>query len=240
MKKDQHLPPISIILQALKWSWLKAVAIRWGTALEMILRDEVPVHKVCVDDFYLGKYEVTQGQWLKIMVGNPAAFKNGDGFPIENISWHDAQEFIRELNQRTGQKYRLPTEAEWEFAARSGGKIERWAGTSNESDLGAFAWFEQNSGGTTHPVGEKRPNGIGIYDMSGNVWEWVQDTYKDDAYKQHSRHNPIITVGSSDHVFRGGSFFFSPTSIVAANRGGKSNFFSYNQFVVGFRLAGPN
>ena len=165
--------------------------------------DEKPVHEVCVDDFYLGKYEVTQGQWQAVMGNNPAYFKNGDNYPVENISWNNAQEFIQKLNQKAGKRYRLPTEAEWEYAARSGGSGEKWAGTSNEAELGDYAWYYANSGNKTHSVGEKRPNGLGLYDMSGNVWEWCQDIYNAHAYQQHSQTNPIYEGSETSRVLRG-------------------------------------
>jgi len=103
------------------------------------------------------------------MGSNPSHFKESDENPVEMVSWNEAREFIRRLNQMSGKSYRLPTEAEWEYAARSGGKGEKWAGTSNKSELQDFAWFFMNSGDRTHPVGQKRPNGLGFYDMSGNV-----------------------------------------------------------------------
>jgi len=122
------------------------------------------------------------------MGGNRSYFQNcGDDCPVETVSWNDAQDFISRLNQRTGKRFRLPTEAEWEYAARSGGKREKWAGTSSESELGDYAWYSKNSGGSTHPVGQKKPNGLGLYDMSGDVWEWCQDWYGKDFYKWRPR-----------------------------------------------------
>ena len=164
------------------------------------LSDELPVHTVCVKDFSIGKYEVTQRQWRAVMKSNPSYFsKCGGDCPVEEVSWDDVQEFILKLNKKTGRKYRLPTEAEWEYAARSGGKLEKWSGTSDEQKLGEYAWYDDNSGNSTHPVGRKKPNGLGIYDMSGNVWEWVQDVYKhyaDAPDSKHSRrHNGSVTRG---------------------------------------------
>src|SRR3989338_10514354 len=131
--------------------------------------DEQPVHKVCVDDFHMGKYEVTQKEWVDVMGTNPSHFKGCDNCPVENVSWDDIQEYINKLNQKTGKKYRLPTEAEWEYAARSGGKNEKYAGGNNIDSVG---WYDGNSGSKTHPVGQKQPNGLGLYDMIGNVLEW--------------------------------------------------------------------
>jgi sulfatase modifying factor 1 len=181
--------------------------------------DEKPVHEVCVRDFYLGKYEVTQGQWKKVMGTNPSNFKGGDEYPVETVSYTDAREFIRKLNQMSGKSYRLPTEAEWEYAARSGGKREKWAGTSNESDLFDFAWFSSNSENKTHPVGQKGPNGLGLYDMTGNVWEWVNDWYDKDYYKSSPKENPQGPRSEESKVFRGGSWRGDPGDERASNRG---------------------
>lgn len=134
--------------------------------------------KVCVDDFYIGKYEVTQGQWKALTGNNPSIFKDcGNNCPVEGVSWDDAKEFTNLLNKKTVKKYRLPYEAEWEYAARSRGKNEKWSGTSDEKELQEFAWYEANSGKKPHPVGQKKPNSLGVYDMSGNVWEWMEDKY---------------------------------------------------------------
>jgi formylglycine-generating enzyme len=140
-------------------------------------------------DHSFGKYEVTQAQWEAVMGNNPAYFKQcGESCPVESVSWNDVQEFIKKLNQQTGKTYRLPTEAEWEYAARSGGKSEKYSGGNN---VDSVAWYNGNSGKQTHPVGRKQPNGLGIYDMSGNVWEWVEDIYSNSAYRAHNRNNPI-------------------------------------------------
>lgn len=167
--------------------------------------DEKPVHKVCVDDFYIGRYEVTQGQWKAIMGRNLSYFKDcGDNCPVEQVSWNDIQNFINKLIQKTGKKYRLPTEAEWEYAARSRGKNEKWAGTSNESEIGDYAWYLSNSGSKTHPVGQKKPNGLGLYDMSGNVWEWCSDWYGKNYYGNSPKDNPTGPSGGQFRVLRGG------------------------------------
>lgn len=165
--------------------------------------DEKPAHNVCVNDIYIGKYEVTQGQWKAVMGDNPSVYnKCGDQCPVEMVSWNDVQKFIRKLNQQTGVTYRLPTEAEWEYAARSGGKKEKWAGTSSKSKLGDYAWYANNSRGTTHPVGLKKPNGLGIYDMTGNVDEWVQDIFSRTAYIAHNENNPIYTLAKDEYAHR--------------------------------------
>ncbi|HYA85568.1 MAG TPA: formylglycine-generating enzyme family protein [Nitrospirota bacterium] len=199
-------------------------------------QNEKPVHEVCVNDFYIGKFEVTQGQWKTVQDDNPSYFsKCGDNCPVEQVSWDDAQKFIRRMNKRTGKTYRLLTEAEWEFAARSGGKKEKYAGTSNDLELGDYAWYSTNSDKQTHPVGQKRPNGIGIYDMSGNVWEWVQDIYSDTAYSLHSRNNPIYAGSGENRVRRGGGWIRDAGSVRAANRDDAPP--DYRSSGQGFRLA---
>ncbi len=169
--------------------------------------NEKPVHDVCVEDFYMGKHEVTQGQWRTIIGSDPSCSENcGDDCPVECVSWNDAQDFIFRLNQRTGKKFRLPTEGEWEFAARSGGKREKWAGTSHESDLGDYTWLKNNSEGITHSVRQKKPNVLGLYDMTGNVWEWCQDWYDENYYQGSPRDDPRGPASGSYRVLRGGSW----------------------------------
>ncbi|RLD58109.1 MAG: sulfatase-modifying factor protein, partial [Bacteroidetes bacterium] len=143
--------------------------------------DEKPVHRVSLDDFYIGKYEVTQKQWRKIMGNNPSHFFGCDNCPVETVSWNDVQKFITKLNQKTGQHYRLPTEAEWEYAAR-GGSFESPTKYAGNNYVDKVAWYYNNSNEKTHPVGEKKPNKIGIYDISGNVWEWCSDWYSNNYY----------------------------------------------------------
>jgi len=198
--------------------------------------EEKPVHEVCVDGFWMGKYEITQGQWEKIMGSNPSYFNKGDNYPVEQVSWNDANEFIGKLNSlNNGQfKFRLPTEAEWEYACRSGGKPEKYAGGN---DVDRVAWYDSNSGSSTHPVGIKASNGLGIYDMSGNVWEWCEDIYSEDAYSKHQRNNPIYTNGGWGRVFRGGSWYSGPRSVRCAYR--YRNLPDARFYSLGFRLARP-
>jgi formylglycine-generating enzyme required for sulfatase activity len=164
--------------------------------------DEKPAHQVTVSDFYIGKYEVTQAQWKSVMSSNPSNFK-GDNLPVEQVSWGDVQEFIRKLNAQTGKNYRLPTEAEWEYAAR-GGAQSRGYKYSGSNTVGNVAWYDENSGNTTHPVGQKSPNELGLYDMSGNVWEWCSDWYG--AYNSSWLADPIGPSSGSYRVVRGGSW----------------------------------
>ena len=174
--------------------------------------DEEPVHYVTVSDFYIGKYEVTQAQWKSIMGSNPSNWK-GDNLPVESVSWNDIQEFIKKLNAKTGKKYRLPTEAEWEYAAR-GGYNYKYSGSDTLTDV---AWYYDNSGQKTHPVGQKRPNKLGVYDMSGNVWEWCQDWYGD--YSSASQTSPTGPSSGSYRVLRGGSWLNDARSCCVSHRG---------------------
>jgi formylglycine-generating enzyme required for sulfatase activity len=195
--------------------------------------DENPVHEVCVDGFYMGKYEVTQGQWKRVMVENPSSFKEGDNYPVEGISWNNAREFINRLNAINQGRYafRLPTEAEWEYACRSGGKLEGHAGGG---DVERIAWYWDNSDGKTHPVGAKEPNGLGLYDMSGNVWEWCEDLYNKEAYTVHDHNNPVHTMDGNLRVIRGGGWFNKPWGVRCALRGYLSPNVRY--FSLGFRV----
>jgi formylglycine-generating enzyme required for sulfatase activity len=160
--------------------------------------------QVQVNNFLIGKYPVTQGQWVAVMGSNPSCIKLSDRHPIEMVNYNDVQQFINKLNQMTGRNYRLPTEEEWEYAARSGGKNEIWAGTSNEQELDDYAWTSNNAGGSTQPVGLKKPNGLGIYDMSGNVWEWCSSLYDE----------------GSNRVVRGGGWYADPSLARASHRYG--------------------
>jgi formylglycine-generating enzyme len=167
--------------------------------------DERPDHEVCVGDFAIGKYPVTQQQWFRVTGNNPSLYRDDDNLPVENVSWHEVRAFIKALREQTGKNWRLPTEAEWEYAARSGGRSEKYPGTSSELELGDYAWLESNSGLKTHPVGSKKPNGLGLYDMAGNVWQWVQDRYDRDYYQQSPRHNPQGDPFGVNRILKGGS-----------------------------------
>ena len=167
--------------------------------------DEKPVHSVTLSSYRMGKYEVTQDIWEAVMGSNPSYFK-GLRKPVENVSWEDCQTFIRKLNDLTGKHFRLPAEAEWEFAAR-GGNSSRGCKYSGSSTVGYVAWYKENSGKSTHDVGTKSPNELGIYDMSGNVWEWCQDWYG--SYDSSSQTNPRGPASGSSRVYRGGSWYNS-------------------------------
>lgn len=194
--------------------------------------DEKPAHSVTVGDFSIGKYEVTQKLWVQVMGGNPSQITGDDNLPVETVSWNDVQEFIGRLNSMTGKKYRLPTEAEWEYAARGGLKSKgyKYSGSNN---LGDVAWFGDNSGGKSHQVGSKAPNELGIYDMSGNVWEWVGDWYGD--YSSTAQTNPSGPARGSDRVLRGGSWGDGAGDCRVSYRGSDAPGFRDGD--LGFRLA---
>lgn len=165
-------------------------------------RDEVQVHTVTLSNFLIGQTEVTQALWQAVMGDNPSYFV-GDDRPVERVCYHDCLDFIIKLNQLTGQKFRLPTEAEWEFACR-GGNNSRGYKYSGSNNLGSVAWYDGNSGDKTHPVGTKAPNELGIYDMSGNVWEWCSNWYAN--YTSNSQANPSGPQSGAGRVGRGGSW----------------------------------
>ena len=162
--------------------------------------DEKPTHSVTLSSFYLCKYEVTQALWRAVMGNNPSNFR-GNNLPVEKVSWDDCQTFISRLNTLTGKRFRLPTESEWEYAARGGNRSRgyKYSGSNVLSDV---AWYDDNSGGKTHPVGSKSPNELGLYDMSGNVWEWCSDGYG--TYSSSSQTNPTGASSGLHRVYRGG------------------------------------
>ena len=184
---------------------VEAGTFTMGATAEMKdpFEDEKPTHLVTLtNDYYIGKYEVTQALWKAVMGNNPSYFK-GDNLPVEKVSWDDCQEFISKLNRITGKKFRLPTEAEWEYTAR-GGKKSRGYQYSGSNNLLDVAWCGDNSGSKTRAVGTKQPNELGIYDMTGNVWEWCQDWYG--KYNSSSQVNPTGANSGSGRVRRGGSW----------------------------------
>jgi formylglycine-generating enzyme required for sulfatase activity len=163
---------------------------------------ELPTHKVTLSSYKIAKYQVTQQQWEAVMGKNPSDNK-GDDHPVEKVSWNSVQQFIQKLNTATGKSYRLPTEAEWEFAARGGNQSKGYK-YSGSDDINAVAWHRENSGNRTHPVGKKEPNELGIYDMSGNVFEWCSDWYG--LYTEDSQTNPVGPASGTTHIIRGGAF----------------------------------
>lgn len=226
----------------IKCVYVKAGTFRMGSA-ESGPNDEKPVHEVKISrGYWMGTCEVTQAQWRALMGTDPSKFK-GDELPVENVSWYDAAEFCRKLTKREhkasrlpdGYVYRLPTEAEWEYAARGGTRSRsfKYPGSNNPEEV---SWHFPASADETHPVGTKRPNELGLYDMSGNVWEWRLDWYAADYYSRSPQANPANSdYGDKTYrVCRGGSWGLYPTHCRSANRGGGTptgRFYSY-----GFRV----
>jgi len=206
--------------------------------------EERPVHSVTLTHgFNLGKYEVTQAQWRAVMGTNPAWHVNCEECPVEGASWEMGQQFIAALNAASGRAgcttesgcYRLPTEAEWEYAAKggpSGGDGTKWAGSTTVGDV---AWYSANSGDATHPVGQKAPNGLGLYDMSGNVWEWVQDWYSSLYYSTSPGTDPGGPATGTGRGTRGGAYHLSAfaSRVATRNHGSPTQTGAVD---VGFRL----
>lgn len=187
--------------------------------------DERPVHSVTLSTYYIGETEVTQELWQAVMGSNPSRF-TGSQRPVEQVSWNDCQEFIEQLNALTGKNFRLPTEAEWEYAARGGNKSKGYT-YSGSNDVDAVAWYSDNSESSTHEVKGKLPNELGLYDMSGNVWEWCNDWYG--AYNSLSQTNPIGPIAGGYRVCCGGCWSYYVVDCRLSNRynslpsGGNSN-----------------
>ena len=196
-----------------------------------------PVHRVRITKgFYLGAYEVTQAQWQSVMGSNPSHFKGADR-PVERVSWTDCQGFVRKLCAKEGVPegtYRLPTEAEWEYACRAGSTTRFYFGDS-DGDLDNHGWHRGNSGRQTHPVGEKTPNGFGLYDMHGNVWEWCSDWYDSGYYGKSPGADPPGPGSGSYRVNRGGGWLHSSGDCRSAGRSWDAPVGRY--FSLGFRLA---
>ncbi|PLX90747.1 MAG: formylglycine-generating enzyme family protein [Desulfuromonas sp.] len=195
---------------------------------------EYPVHEVCLGDFYIGKTEVTQGQWEKIMGSNPSYFKLGDNYPVESISRPEIYTFLHQMNQKNAKGFRLPTEAEWEYACRSGGRDQEFCGGDSPQD---FAWYEKNSDDIPHPVAQKQANGLGLFDMSGNVWEFCSDIFARDYYETGPKHNPIGAKSGRHLMKRGGSWGVNDNFVRSATRGRGS--MEEKHYSTGFRVVFP-
>lgn len=201
--------------------------------------DEKPAHLVRLDDFYIGKYPVTQRLWQAVMENNPSRFK-GERRPVEQVSWHDAQEFLGRLNQLADKNFRLPTEEEWEYAARGGRYSQgcKYAGSDRAKQV---AWHDANSDNETHEVGLLLPNELGLHDMSGNVWEWCADWFAEEYYAQCHQRGMVDAPQGADsgelRVLRGGGYFFYSQYCRAVTRNDGSPENRYDD--LGFRLVLP-
>jgi len=178
---------------------------------------EQPVHVVSLSDFWMAEHEVTRRQWALVM-GEEAQPVEDEERPVTGVSWYEAAAFAGELSTLTGLPYRLPTEAEWEYAAREGGRVCTWSGTSDIWELSSYAWYAANSGGWSHPVGSRRPNALGLYDLSGNVWEWCHDWYSPEYYVRSETNDPQGPALGIKRVLRGGSWDNSAIDCRAAFR----------------------
>ena len=193
---------------------------------------EKPVHTVRIKGFRLGQTEVTQKQWKLVMGSTPSYFKDCDNCPVDSVSWNDVQDFFKNLNEQTGLRFRLPTEAEWEYACRSAGKVEKYCGGD---DAGKLAWYGDNGAEKTHPVAQKQANGLGLYDMSGNVWEWTQDCWYDSYDGAPTQGQAWERAACKQSVMRGGSWIGLESSLSSTGRFGSSIATGNRNF--GFRVA---
>lgn len=221
----------------MEFIFVKGGCYRMGNKNADAEMSEKPTHKVCVDDFYMSKYEVTQTQWSVIMGDNPSKDKKGNAYPVNNVTWEDAHTYALKFKYKTGVTFRLPTEAEWEYAARSGGKDEKWPGTNHELELKDYAWYENLSiagDRGVKSVGFKKPNGLGLYDMAGNVKEWVSDWWGSDYYISSPRDNPQGPATGMGKIIRGGSYDSFPSDTRTTRREARDNTEKYDD--VGFRL----
>jgi formylglycine-generating enzyme required for sulfatase activity len=198
--------------------------------------DEKPLHTVKISKgFYMGIYEITQEQYQKVMGNNPSHFKGEDNLPVETVSWDAAVEFCKKLSQKEGKTYRLPTEAEWEYACRAG-TTTKFSFGEDESRLGDYAWYRQNSGSKTHLVGTLKPNAWGLYDLHGNVWEWCQDWYATDWYSKTPAENPLNESygDKKKRILRGGGWSYLALNCRVSNRNSSNPFYRLSYF--GFRV----
>jgi formylglycine-generating enzyme required for sulfatase activity len=196
---------------------------------------EGPSHRVLVKGYYLAKHEITQSQWERVMGSNPARFKGCAGCPAEQVSWEAVQGFLGKASALTERRLRLPTEAEWEYAAGGGSVHQRWPGTDRKEDSSEYVWYSGNFAGKTRPVGLKFPNAYALYDMGGNVAEWCADWYGKDYYRVSPEEDPGGPAGGGRRVVRGGSWLSGPDDTRTARRSGRSP--STRSPTLGFRVA---
>ncbi|MFQ5587371.1 MAG: formylglycine-generating enzyme family protein [Nitrospiria bacterium] len=267
LAQDLRLPPSNKAALKSAFVFVPGGCFKMGDDAERGAHPAHPVHDVCLNGFYMGKYEVTVGEfktftretgykteaektggclfwmrkgWRKApgVVWKRPGFVQTDDHPVTCVTWHDASAYIQWKQKKAGLDFRLPTEAEWEYAARGGGKRMMLYDEDDTAHLDQHAWFHANSDGQTHAVGLKKPNGLGLYDMSGNVWEWVQDRYSTSYYAESEKNNPQGPETGTGRVIRGGSWYGAPRDIRAAHRNWTYASKRYNS--LGFRLVLEN
>lgn len=229
VKDKSELPPFKMV-------YIKGGCYEMGDWTGDGDDDERPVHKVCVSNYYLSETEVTQKLYEAVTGTIPSMFVWPDR-PVTNIKPLNLRRFIVDLNKLTGRFYRLPTEAEWEYAARNGGKKERWAGTDSEENLSDYVWFNENAKGEPHNVAEKKPNGLGLYDMTGNVYEWLEDYFDFDYYERSPKRDPLNAEFTTWFVLRGGSYVDSAFTLRTTYRLGIEPMKTAFGSNIGIRLA---
>ena len=213
---DPTVPPDSITIPDIEMITVQGGTFNMGST---VISNEQPVHSVTLNTFKIAKYEITQKLWEAVMGTNPSRFKGDENRPVEWVNFNDVQQFITKLNQLTGKNYRLPTEAEWEYAARGGNQSLGYTYAGSD-DINEVAWYDRNSGKTTHPVGTKAPNELGIYDMSGNVMEWCNDWYSNTYYSVSPSTNPQGPSSGTARILRGGSWYDFSIYCASAKRNG--------------------
>lgn len=236
--KDISLPEIMQTQLIKNMVWIEAGSFNMGSDSHHSRKRERPVHQVSLDGFYISKYELTQDVFEQIMGWNYSYFPCSN-CPVNNVSWLNIQVFIQRLNKATGKKFRLPTEAEWAYSAKGGVQSKNYlfSGSNNINDV---AWYANNSDNKSHPVGMKHPNELGLYDMTGNLWEFCQDTMSRSAYQNSNKHNPIVgsfTVNNKRkamQVLRGSGYEFSANESLVFIRDGATN--NVRMADIGFRL----
>jgi len=261
LKAENSLPKDTIA--PMQFVPVPAGCFQMGNTFGDVYYMEIPVHEVCVSGFSIGRFDVTRSEFRKFVdeTGYRTDAEKGDGcyiyendswkkesaaswrspgfaqnddHPVVCVSWNDSVAYADWLSRQSNRRHRLPTEAEWEYAARSGGKSEKYAGGNDIDDV---AWYSGNSGNRTHPVGQKKPNGLGIFDMSGNVWQWTADRYGENYYRESPRVNPPGPSSGTRRVFRGGSWFYDPRGARATYR--DFSVPDYRSSYLGFRLVAP-
>lgn len=238
--EEKVFPPVEVItINNVSFKMVKVVGGTFQMGKSADGYDETPVHSVTLSDYYIGETEVTQALWYTVMGQKPTpdgpqweeAYCIGDDYPAYRVSWYDCQEFITKLNELTGKTFRMPTEAEWEYAAKGGNKSQSYI-YSGSNIVGDVAWYSPNSSNKTHPVATKTPNELNLYDMSGNVYEWCSDWY--DSYINDAQTNPTGATSGVSRVLRGGgSNDFAPSCRVVERH---FNTPEYRTYRYGLRL----